>query len=544
MNNNKNESEGIRPLNLARIAAVVLAAWFFMAADPLGIEEATADQSERFISRIDSPRYHSSGRVVVIHIDEGFLDAVGESWPLSYQQQGVLLRWIMKLDPSAVFLDLLYARPHGRFGSNDARAVDNPANLLKGVPPTLYDRLFVAALADEGAGNCEARRRAVELKEGALNREGLVAEIKNAADIKVAAVDWEGCGSSYPLVLYDDRGQKQQTYAHTAAYALYRADCKRFSRPCTLNVSADADLPRMALRWGAFPPSAQKPFYAEDACQRHAGATEDTGDRVPRTWRFAGVLKQFFIAMLSGSKQNSGFGKLPCPAVTVLPASAFRAIMMSGDSTQRVQLAKLFRNNFVLVGVKLPGVSDVGISPVHGQLTGVELHAMALDNLLSLGSDYVRAPPDGWSSDLFNLRVLILFAAAAVAAARFSLSPQLPGMAVAALGLTFWVAFAFFNAHEKSMFVLFGLAGGILLDLLCPRETTNMLLVFVVVCCVALLSIDAGHEPRDLIVLALTCFAVCRFAYRAALPAEVEEEDPGSDSLIRGVISFLKGRQS
>lgn len=47
----------------------------------------------------------------------------------------------------------------------------------------------------------------------------------------------------------------------------------------------------------------------------------------------------------------------------------------------------------VLIGVALPGINDRWDGPVNGVLPGVQRHAVALENLLTLGADYLREPP-------------------------------------------------------------------------------------------------------------------------------------------------------
>ena len=60
--------------------------------------------------------------------------------------------------------------------------------------------------------------------------------------------------------------------------------------------------------------------------------------------------------------------------------------------------ARFIEGRVVMVGVKLAGLNDFWDLPVHGQLPGVEAHAMALDNLLTYGDQYFTKPPRFWKS--------------------------------------------------------------------------------------------------------------------------------------------------
>ncbi len=75
----------------------------------------------------------------------------------------------------------------------------------------------------------------------------------------------------------------------------------------------------------------------------------------------------------------------------------------------------MLRDRLVLVGANITSTGDLVESPVHGQLPGVYLHAMALDNLINAGMDYDHEPanfpglPFNWL-DLLELGLLALIA--------------------------------------------------------------------------------------------------------------------------------------
>jgi hypothetical protein len=52
------------------------------------------------------------------------------------------------------------------------------------------------------------------------------------------------------------------------------------------------------------------------------------------------------------------------------------------------EIGRLIDGRFVLLGAQISGYNDFAISPTHGLVAGLHVHAMALDNLLSYGAGY------------------------------------------------------------------------------------------------------------------------------------------------------------
>jgi CHASE2 domain-containing sensor protein len=84
------------------------------------------------------------------------------------------------------------------------------------------------------------------------------------------------------------------------------------------------------------------------------------------------------------------------------------------DGGKRDRLAPLLKGKVVIYGAHIALVKDYVVSPVHGNVDGAFLHAMALDNLLTYGNRYVhrgaghRSFHKEWTE--FQPAVLMLFA--------------------------------------------------------------------------------------------------------------------------------------
>lgn len=75
-----------------------------------------------------------------------------------------------------------------------------------------------------------------------------------------------------------------------------------------------------------------------------------------------------------------------CPYHLTVPVTA----LFEQDPSQ---ISSYLRGRYVFFGANLRGQSDYIVSPVHGELSGIYLHATALDNLIKHDLDYVEHGP-------------------------------------------------------------------------------------------------------------------------------------------------------
>lgn len=94
-------------------------------------------------------------------------------------------------------------------------------------------------------------------------------------------------------------------------------------------------------------------------------------------------------AMQHGLRTTAGaVGPLPplCPYTDVLPLRSFYGFGLTPG-----QLSVHLKGRVIMIAPSFVGQLDRSFSPMHGELTGVHMHAMALDNLLSLQDKYQRS---------------------------------------------------------------------------------------------------------------------------------------------------------
>ncbi len=472
--------------------------------DPLGIEEATAARSEQTAMRLAAVLYPAyrpeSDLVTVVTLDEAYAKRTRGTWPLSYRQQGYLLSLIDSFKPAAIFVDLIYKNPH-EDASNPSLKGDDPANLLGALPPDTTTPIYLAGLAapnPAGLSYCEPARHAADL-DSLLDRQSVLAPIREdpliAGKGRIALVEWDRCKDLYPLYLGGNAA------AATPAYALYREwNCKGDAECLRQWPNEDFAHP-MKVLWGAFPPRAQSAFYTFEACQYgfHPGAEGHS------FWRRAGaVVNQLWLAALGqdyvGASKND---KLPCPALNVIPATVFAGV--DPDSEEfREKLQPLLENRLVLVGADIRGAGDTILSPVHGQIAGVQLHAMALDNLVRFGRGYTHEAPDWVMRYLLPPFILTLIAWLTF---RLPLARYRRALEIAGLGVLAVIAVSFALQGDWLKPAL-AIVGGLALHVIAPTAVIRATLSLLFIIAVAVCAIWLGYSPSNWLVLAVAAVIV------------------------------------
>ena len=529
--------------------------------DPLNAGSGSGQRSEQAVLRIVSPFYDASRQVTVVLIDDAFLARIGSGWPMSYREQGLLLRRILAHEPAAVFVDLLYRHRHGREASDD-----DPLDLLRPLPgatdqpiPVLFAALSVEQPGAPGTprGFCLPKLPATGLYtdrlvdprsiEPALRAPFGISPVPPSADAStrtaavgavaatgprpgVALVSWSGCGNAYPLLLGGSRN------APTPAMAMFDATCRR--RPalaaCDFGGRAPLEVAQrfmqpMIVRWGAFAARSQEPFYAAGVCQRATNA-EGGATLTTRVWR---ALQQLALgAVFNLRADDDPEVALPCPAVAVIPADA----IVDGDAAT---VDALLRDRAVMIGAKVSGIPDWQLSGVHGLVPGVVLHAMALDNLLVRGASYLKP----MSRDGSRFIMLALACGAALLAPWVvARKPWFRESTRAATGLALWIGYALvLAAHRHWLEALAVLGVATAFDLIKPAETFRLALLFALMSALAVLAVVAGRSPWNWIGLAFVVLATTE-TLKAYLKGGAPKPFPHPQSLLRAAWQALRER--
>ncbi len=484
---------------------IALAFFCLLLMDPFGIETASSSRSEQAALRITAPFYRGTGAVVVVLIDDEFLARAGKGWPLPYADQGRLLRTLFQGEPAVVFLDILYRQQHDARGTLAAgQPADEPLDLLNPVGTMTGTQLvFASQLRTDLRGTTLESLCPDELPGETLalgDEESLLPEFQawqsaRADRSRVALLGWWGCGDRYPLRLGREPGQV------TPALAMLEAYCARGDRReagCALLEAAGqgAFSAPLVVRWGAFPPAEQRPFYTAGVCQTYA--EPDGGVSVAQA--LGTSITQLLLGVFEDLRNSPRPGlSLPCPAVSVLPASLVR----HGDPEE---VRALLKDKIVLLGARVTGISDWHQSPVHGQVPGVILHAAAVDNLLGLGPRYARDLSTGATATAALVLLAIL---AFVVPLVWILLDEPRRRAVSAVGLLCWFALAGFlsyaGASPEAVFA--AVVVGIAIDLLMPVQTLVYLLVVLLLGGGAALLMRYGVAPSNWIGMVLVALA-------------------------------------
>lgn len=360
---------------------------FGLAAETDRLSSAVVQRTAASFYRVWSdPRTESPPRspVTVIEIDETFLGHVDASWPLAYSAYAHLLHRIARQQPKAIFLDLFLSQDRGDAAGLEVLVETIAALSAAGIP------LFVAA-----PDPCTTTAHDEAQHDALAPGRGLLQDIVRTA--RPVVVEWSGFRDAYPLVLdpadvrapdADARCASTAGAWHTPALALFDAWCDGTGDPrCTWRATAGARrafVAPMAVQWGVAVDERNGAFSSLDACGLTGPHLDDRA--AWSLWSLGAQLRRGLSGAGVGSLERCPFA--PTVSASVLYASDDDGTFVS-DENHDEHLREWFHGRLVLVGAALRGTGDVVRSPVHGQLAGVHLHAMALDNLLAYGERYV-----------------------------------------------------------------------------------------------------------------------------------------------------------
>jgi len=455
-------ARNIRARQLLLRAAVSAAFGVFVLwLNPLDIGRKSDEASSAVFQRILAPliqgRNRSNPVVVVLFTPMG-LERVrrkgGEawSWPVPFAAEAHLLDKLVPAKPRSVFFDLAFYQAHDEGIAQFADAI------AKATQTSPDDRDAYIPLAVCGARDPWRRLpAAAQTKTAAPVVPIFLAEASNsiilqalcAAGAEGVGVDWTSAPNAYPFAgmqRYDDPPSPAAPPPSTAT-----------ARP------GDTPAPngrktaafRMFEHWcfpnGPVPrPTAKCFFQPRDAIQGDARtkAHDTAGPVVPNdaytrpplnlTWdlednpeqrdvgyddlysgsceiafpNFGARLDFLLVHLLTSDvwEKSPHYAGCTPPPLTV-PATEVLHPEFYGKNAS--QVAQFLKDKFVVVGADFPGMRDRVLSPVYGSVPGAYAHAVALENLLKMGSSYYRVYPDTpWWLQIVNFFVVtvVLFA--------------------------------------------------------------------------------------------------------------------------------------
>ena len=383
----------------------ILFVWGIILLDPFGLNSATSRQSEAIFTRLFAPFYDRSGqdRITSVVITDDAAERIAGTYPLPFADHARIVRRILCLDPAAVFIDLNFR--HIRGDENGLAQFVDALSHRSG--PEGCDRLPVDRLSDPTTAPV------------------LLAVVKNTNSSCPSLLDGdhEGCSFMSPLralltvttpidvtgMIENDRYRLVWTSASggevlSPAASLVATLCnqQRVTAPACGLDTKDIAKP-MLVRWGYYlSPLTASRFGNLDPCETTSG----DGLAVSQKWKSLGaILLRDLTWAFSGSASREQPTQ-PCLYTDAVEADHFLRPDVNSDPVLRA----LVKDRIIVYGADITALPDQVVSPVHGKVPGLFIHAMAADNLLTLGTQYWRDPPKIFFWDLSTVIELIFMA--------------------------------------------------------------------------------------------------------------------------------------
>lgn len=323
----------------------------------------------RFMARAQAPlaaqfTYPSTTReqITVLTYDQQYLSDTGSAWPITYQAHAdELLRLVQdpNVRPKAIFLDITFGQAH-----NDPSLPALKAALCA-LQNDYHVPVFLAALPSPETGALTVRAGLGD--QGAPGRPACFTRVgvDNLPD------PLDGLAWIYPLTRHWDGADWVPGPASDPAHQPHYRSAAMTLAQDVAGIDLGEETVPMSLMWG-HNTLAQPADEQAQAMRECRVGTPSLMALIP------GVLRQWWA--------NTATVPL-CPYHTTLS-------MAQMGQLSEAQLAPYLQGRYVLIGANVPGYNDVVFSPVHQRISGVHLHAMALDNLLTYQGQYKQS--DEW----------------------------------------------------------------------------------------------------------------------------------------------------
>jgi CHASE2 domain-containing sensor protein len=382
------------------LASVLQTAFWLLAllSDPFGMATAADRASEAVFLRLYPIIYpatqQDSIRVVMIDDEALPMKPFGsKEWPLEYNEYAELISRVLAQKPRGVFVDLL-------FDTEIRRDFEPLQQMIRSIPRDGPPVVF-ATYADEKAKILLPPELGFK---GGGAMKGVVELVSDAHHYQIGLGRADGAAS--------------------AGVVLYNATMMKPSDRIPIGKNG-----QFLVAWGNTLP---KDAATDPNCENIVDSPDSRWNAfVHSIWSgLSGA-----IPLQTRTDEHSSWQRMqPCPYHTEISA---RDVMQLDDSTLKSQL----KDKYVLIGADVKGSGDIVNSPVHGQLPGVFLHAMALDNLLTFKGKPLEK--NAWV-DLLQAALIFLCTFAGGVLFSHRQASTSPGSALQSLGLRMgaWLSFA------------------------------------------------------------------------------------------------------
>jgi len=348
------------------VVVVTIVAGLFLAwlSSQLLIEELVKRGTSKIYAPTLSLVYPQSGQksITVVTIDDTDLKEYGLNWPVPLDYYQRLVDKLLKQQPKAIFLDILFLD-------------DKPLQELKSLAAAACRATQAGVpfyLATFGTESLTSNSERFLFSERVNGQPCVIPVQSNISPDNLDQSQW-----AYPLRYqpHEETDQKSgnsspnhpNSEPSSVALTLY---CQIFKATCP----TDSKVP-LALIWGSKAATTNVQTMVQRSSPDSPLAPVCRGE-----WHGWEIVPgaRMFVELATGAKF------LPvCPYNQVLPV---RALKGYGFSAQEIHDA--VAGKIVMIGADLKAVGDNVFSPLHGRLPGVHVHAMALDNLISFEGVY------------------------------------------------------------------------------------------------------------------------------------------------------------
>jgi hypothetical protein len=391
-----------------------------------GLSDASDRAADNIYQRVTAADYGKDRRgqahTGLIYLDEASVESMkGFGWnrfPPTFEQQWMMLDDLLNVGgapPAAMFVDFVYMGQGGNSEGFDrfvqGVGAATRAEQWRDKPACLADPLTKIACIVQAGGVpiIFAKPSPGELDfftdaQKALDGVSILAPALVQTHAYPTVIDY-GFDAAKAARLGVHRFDISPALAVYVAWCLRRADAcqdvhigrlREAGRAAMAGRAAPrSDLPQvfeepLDVVWGsradpAFRPMVTRVSGAPPACRAAGGGWRD---RLFEQW-----------AGLRGPGEGD---KQECPYTLGLGYDR----LVGGVGLELSDLERLLANKIVFVGGHFRASNDWVDSPVHGQLPGVHLHAMAADNLLEYGADYRRNGAALLDSDILESALL------------------------------------------------------------------------------------------------------------------------------------------
>ncbi len=345
--------------------------------NPLGMRQAADQLSRDIYNRAAASFYRATGqdKIAVITIDDDTRDRLTLGFPPEFSFYQSITESLFAAGAQSLFFDIAFLDQR-----TDPENLPTFATALSLIPSVIG----LPGEALQPTSTCEGGIR-------------IIPEIASAADYKAHTLFYD---NSSHLHLTSANPCPKQPAIKAAAVKLYEYWCE--GQGTCMDIPENS--PDLVVSWGN--------TWPENYKDLHPGLAK-TAQSCPQT-------RNSIQQLLHSSMADLFYMDATHPET--LPAGCtyhpvIRAEWLLSPETYGINLdalQNLLHDRIVLIGADFAAIQDHGYSPVFGKVPGVMVHAMALDNLISLGESYKQPWPSLLNgrislSDVVEIMFLVVF---------------------------------------------------------------------------------------------------------------------------------------